>query len=567
MKLKYIFSCLCILSALVVFSGCEDMLDTDSDRYAFEEDHDLKSPNDSLYSLMGILSQLQKIGDRYVIMGELRGDLMTVSEDASIALKEINAFNVSEDNSYREKYDYYNIINNCNYAISKMDTSIVFHTEKVMLPEFAAIKAIRAWTYWQMAQIYGKVYYMEEPILSLESSLAKYPEKDIDELAGILIEDLLPYVNVDRPDYGMIDGKYSYFFSVPVRMLLGDLYLFKNLYPQAAAMYHDQIYEGYLITRNYASFWTTTVQDAFNAQHGSSYRNEVMSIIPYSTSIKDFHSNLVRMSFNNTASLLPVKGFMDEMALKPHFHAAELNGNITGYFEGDLRGSIKSGRIRYEIGDSYGTIQSKEGAKDLIYKYFNAATAITSATDPENELLPYPYILTEIPIYRNPQLYLRYAEAVNRAGKPTLAFAVLKYGLNTTTINDPQKVNYSEIANNEPYIDFAISAEAITNNVGTASRGRGLGISRDASIFVIPDFTQENVDKARQDSIDWVETQILDEMAAETAYEGSRFFDLLRISRHRDGHPAFMAEKVSRKYEDSEGMKSLLMDINSWFIK
>ena len=56
-------------------------------------------------------------------------------------------------------------------------------------------------------------------------------------------------------------------------------------------------------------------------------------------------------------------------------------------------------------------------------------------------------------------------------------------------------------------------------------------------------------------------------MAAETAYEGNRFFDLLRISHHRADHPAFMAEKVAVKYENSEAMKSKLMDINAWFLK
>ena len=94
-----------------------------------------------------------------------------------------------------------------------------------------------------------------------------------------------------------------------------------------------------------------------------------------------------------------------------------------------------------------------------------------------------------------------------------------------------------------------------------------MGISKDMSDFVIPDFSQNPPAVALQDSIDWVEQKIFEEMAAETAYEGNRFFDLLRISHHRADHPAFMAEKVAAKYGNPEAMKSKLMDINAWFLK
>ena len=48
------------------------MMETDSTTVGFEEDNRLDSPNDSLYSVLGILSQVQRLGDRYVLLGELR---------------------------------------------------------------------------------------------------------------------------------------------------------------------------------------------------------------------------------------------------------------------------------------------------------------------------------------------------------------------------------------------------------------------------------------------------------------------------------------------------------------
>ena len=72
MKIKFRYLCTLLSAAFLTLSmmSCEDMLDTDSNRLAFEKDNELKSPNDTIYSVMGILSQLQKIGDRYVVLGE-----------------------------------------------------------------------------------------------------------------------------------------------------------------------------------------------------------------------------------------------------------------------------------------------------------------------------------------------------------------------------------------------------------------------------------------------------------------------------------------------------------------
>lgn len=114
----------------------------------------------------------------------------------------------------------------------------------------------------------------------------------------------------------------------------------------------------------------------------------------------------------------------------------------------------------------------------------------------------------------------------------------------------------NEVKDNLPYMDF--SDAAFNSNVGTAARGMGLGVQFDRSQYVIP---------ADADTTDYVEQAILQEMAAETCFEGNRFFDLLCVSRHRAGHPAFMAEKVAAKYADTAAMKSRLMNLDEWFVK
>ena len=97
------------------FTACEDMLDVSSSSVQYEDRHDINSAADTLYSVVGILSKLQTIADRTVLLGELRGDLVTDNENTEKDLRELINHNVSADNAYNDYSDYYAIINNCNY--------------------------------------------------------------------------------------------------------------------------------------------------------------------------------------------------------------------------------------------------------------------------------------------------------------------------------------------------------------------------------------------------------------------------------------------------------------------
>ncbi len=187
-----------------------------------------------------------------------------------------------------------------------------------------------------------------------------------------------------------------------------------------------------------------------------------------------------------------------------------------------------------------------------------AATSTASGRDPHNDVFTDHLAYTRIlPLYRTPHVYLRLAEALNRSGRPTMAFAVVKYGLNSTTLNDTTRVDSAEVT--YPFSEFTLARYA--GNVGTATRGRGLGASYDQESFIIPER------EMLVDTIEFVEDLILDEMAAETAFEGNRFFDLLRVARHRDDFPGFMADKVAARFPNTPELKEKLKQPAAWFVK
>jgi hypothetical protein len=64
-----------------------------------------------------------------------------------------------------------------------------------------------------------------------------------------------------------------------------------------------------------------------------------------------------------------------------------------------------------------------------------------------------------------------------------------------------------------------------------------------------------------------LESRILDERARELAFEGERFYDLMRVAKRRND-PAFLAEAVSKKFPSGqrEAIYNHLLDENNWYI-
>jgi hypothetical protein len=164
---------------------------------------------------------------------------------------------------------------------------------------------------------------------------------------------------------------------------------------------------------------------------------------------------------------------------------------------------------------------------------------------------------------------LRYAEAVNRLGKPNLAFAVLKYGMTNTNIlsrvplseRTSTMPNYMNFSNSK--FDYYSTVNNVTThyfNVGVRMRGCG-NVNQDTTYYKIPKALN------LEDSIVNVENLIEQELSLETAFGGNRFHDLMRLAIRRNDN-AYLADKIAAKHKDNaEAIRKTLMERSNWYLK
>jgi hypothetical protein len=570
-KAAILFLCL-----LLTFSSCSDLLDTDSNRVLDTDKNTLQSANDSLYSMMGIWAQLTSLSERYVLLGELRGELMDVTANADADLRAIADFDYtqSEKNKYITQREYYMVINNCNYFLQHADTARRSGFESTLKREWMAIKNYRAWIYMQLALNYGEAIWLEQPLLTVEEvdKAAQQPSISRDEIFNKLIADLEPYrlweLENNYPAYSDELTVFASRYYFRTSYLLGDLYLWTGEYEKAAQSYHTLIrhlrvtpFSMRLYTQNgfvngsesatkksFASYWTMYYSDPF------SYQNLTFFLCPSGTeSLK----TMTEFQASNPASykLAPSQAAMDTWLT-----------STTQLFCDNPSGSLPPYPIHYYGGDSRGEqrLSSSFGSYSYLSQNNNSYPVILKY-GAQGDNGSYSSSLPVVNLLRISTLYLRYAEALNNLGKPATAFAVLKYGVDD--LANPQRNRVEEITPLPAYCDFSWVDNSYMQNdiiVGIHSYGSG-DLEYDTIYYQLPDseILQAMPEAARNDSLRrFVEEKLLDEYAMETAFEGNRFHDLMRFAlRNRDN--AILADRVAKR---NPSLRPLLMDEKNWYI-
>ena len=610
MKLKTIKTL--ALAAFVVagFSSCEDMLKVDSKTYMFDHQNTLDSPTDTVYSVLGIINKLQKIADRSIILGEIRGDLVAVSDHASDDLRELyenfggGYASLRSTNKYDQAVDYYAVINNCNFFLAHADTSLVRNEKHVLKGEYIAVLCYRAWAYLQLAQIYGEVPY--KPIGSDPSVSGE--KLNIKEIAKKLLaeipnpDDLISYYDRYSPNYGEIGGEQlgdgststkhkTKEMFIPIRIILGDLCLWAEDYPHAALYYHDFLAgDERAYTTGLGSVTWLTYDFQYTGYDDYTYNtfgnNNYLAYIPmeadiYSGTMSEL-SNIFESTVDNDYwyQLTRSRALTATSARQNYCYHAKVSP--TNRFTWPAYIPDKKKESNALLRGDLRLAAVLETTYDYSMEDERTSTNYGSEIQTLNKINS-----EKIWLYRRDVVYLRLAEALNRCGLPQTAFAILKDGLCDSTIvrlsqgekaraTNVDGVNISDVykfsrdfrrGEIDWYYDYVVSggsevnvyvAEWSTGNtIGLHSRGCG-DASYDTLYTIGKKLAKmqaagELTGDPLKDSIRAVEEYLIDEMALETCFEGYRFGDLMRISMHRgkdiggDFENDFLAKRVAAR--------------------
>jgi hypothetical protein len=583
---------LAVLCLSLGMSSCGDMLESESTRQVFGGD--LNSKTDSIFFAFGIMQSMQQLADQYVFQGEMRGDNVSTTIYTDNDLRQLYSFSANATNQYDSAYVYYRVINNCNYYIAHRDTTLFTGAVNVVMNEYAAVKAFRAWAYLQLARNYGKVPFFTEPLTSISQiNTNDFPKLDLRGIVDRLAPDLEQYTGYSVPNNG--GGNHSVgntnfgqaknvnvaLCYIPVDVILGELYLEAGDFANAA--------------RHYTTYITTVEKPVgtnyalgLEAEYLPRTWSEVMArpndMIRYSSSApswKDVFSNnstldiisYIPMAVNRmrgTTTNVPLAfGFnyystvrsneelyVDEIQLEPSLPLKTLSDSADYYYYQDVAGALpmqyvnsaKLGDQRLKSVTRRGT--GEDSTKVWIQKYTSG----------------------NIILFRNTTVYLHLAEALNRLGYPDAAFAILKEGITEQLLDSAQTYVREEtkqlLQTTYPLLSTtnkSLFPAHTTTNFSQTNWGihqHGAGVTHDGNYpgrsgyqfdtvvgKKIEEINKEfnlTIGTTAQDTlhakINAIEDLLCDEYQLEFAFEGTRWYDLMRLARHKNTAATYGAD-------------------------
>ena len=553
---------LLLLGFLGFFTSCSDMLETDSSMIEFAEQNKLNSSRDTVSSLMGVVRGIQTIADRTFILGDIRSDQVVTTASATTAIKQIANFEVDAENPYNKVSDYYAIINNCNYYIANADTALVKLGKKVFEKEYAAIKTYRAWTYLQLVKNYGQVPLVLDPVLTEAEATAEMNKtySDINTICNYFIEDIKPYVDTESP------AVIRAYMQIPVRVLLGELCLWAGRYNEAAQYLHE-----YLTMKN------DPVPTGLSGKILTRYER-INGIISANWNINDYSFDLTEMLCYMPMATSDYEGVKSELST---VYESVLANNYYAQIEPSQALKKLSADQNYIF-----CVEASQTERDTIYvekggwsKEFvdgdlRLYCTLSRSTANVDEASPFSrerianfkasYSYSLMWFYRVQQVYLMYAEALNRLGCPEAALCVLKYGLRNQNIE--RYVSEKEREKAGTLLDFDDEVFTKDNTLGVHARGCG-DVDCDKNYCVPqPPTALASYEDTVQYQIPLVEQMIIDEYGLEFTFEGKRFYDLMRIALRRND-PAYLADAVAKRNgKIDDALREKLMDKRNWFL-
>jgi hypothetical protein len=400
---------------------------------------------------------------------------------------------------------------------------------------------------------------------------------------------LIPYLDYDLPAWTWTTNTFPV-----LRLVLADLYLWSRDYENAVKYleeyfmhnkkfsYSKSDKDGEVAMPGYVTLGGAFME--WNGEENTDKSNMQVNQVGTETytsknTNKSGYENLayITMESSGETGIISELGTLfssidNEHALSPSTYWSELNT------------AQKVFRIE-EINDTTKTLNISGNVGDMRKKPYYSERVLNLEDDEEGSGPFYVYTKhlsgMQINIYRRSIACLRWAEAMNALAKQryeVAADSAQKAEARQLAVNsfyllkDASKVFFPDSSDVRKKFNRMIK-DVQKDYVGIHARGAG-DVAYDTLYYVLkPKVIGEklygdSVALTFNDTIEYIDNLIIDELALESTLEGNRFGDLIRFAERR-GDPDFLAKRVASrkgKEEFDTDLYNKLMDKANWYI-
>lgn len=612
-----------LLVLTFAFISCEKFFDPEQELIIKEEDmfsewFDYRSAEMGLYSLM------QNLVEQIVVLGELRGDLLTVTNNASPDLVNVCNFNITKDNKYASPVNFYRLIAACNNLIRQLTREHPDVLEK-KLEDFSnfdrlygEVMCMRAWAYWNAVRIYGKIPYFPES-LTLETEIVDYVNS-----GGVYIDsfDIIynpqgqydpnkyPLYDTIRNEEVVLEKVYLDIetvidtFSLQLENKVNIVGLIHNQTNEDATWEvtiwneyakHCLLGQMYLFDGNFAGAWDHFEPILYNYSSETSYirygLDEKFSMGNWEDIFRtiDPFEHILTIWFgksyqqeNNLQNLMSV--FQpNQYMLKPTRFCTDQFETIwrgtrlddpSGYPPDsttvDFKGTPGDFYRGYGVSYSYvrdGQVMDNESVLEMLMKKANGNNREVRLFMENVDTVANKYSISKESYSHDANFIVYRAGGIHLYAAEIFAIWYFDHG----GLIRPETNTSLNILNNGFY--DVVRGDFLLGVRGRVGFGSGYAAVSLSDIHYVHDpYTNEitgyknwrgNIFAKQRYLID----EIMKERVRELAFEGERFYDLIRVSKRR-GDNAYLADRISAKFSGArrEEIRAMLMDENNWYI-
>lgn len=600
-----------LISLLFLYS-CEEFFEPDQE-LVVRSDEFFKEWSEYRAASMGLYSMQQELVEQLVVLGELRGDLLEITPNADRDLIEVYNFQITQDNRYASPINFYKLISACNRLIRQLETD---HPEVLDKSQentvydqlYGEVLCMRAWTYFNAVRIYGEIPYIW-PTITTVDEIREYVnsgtqfidtldiiydpggldndtirnkevvlEKKYIGLPAVIdtfttqLENKIKAVGVNHyMNNNDITWEVTVWNTYAMHCLLGQMYLFDD--NMSAAYNHFAP-----IMFNYTSE-TSDIRFGLDSRfEGSKWRNIFSGI--------DIYEHILTLWFGKSYqqqhdlqklfSKEPPNSYMlKPTAIAVHNWESMWDGMVLSVSPSDpsrtktartgMPGDFHRGHsisFAYMLGEImleeeyvrdvlqlkkqglYKDVRERmQGVDTVVYKY----TFGKSRYDKDANFI----------IYRAGGIHLYFAEIYAR--REYIADGIIRREL-------LQSLNVL----NDGWYNQDNQQLGVRGRVGFSDRDEAIKISN--IVYTFDPFTNQvngwlDLTNNLQGKQEYIEEKVIEERARELAFEGERFYDLMRVAK-RKNDPAYLADRVAAKFsgEKAEQIHQHLMDEKNWYV-